>query len=671
MKRYALLATAVGGAVVAFQGSVNLQATTPGTPQTGHLNITGTARAGSFEGYNNTPTGQTFGGDFRVTSNEGRAILGNASSTTGATYGGLFQNFSIAGRGVAGIAQASAGTTYGGFFSSLSNQGRGLYGQATSATGTTYGVYGKAVSPTGYGVYSEGNMAASGQILAPSLAIHSPALLGSGETIYARRDSENGSGIRSICTNPLGQAIAGTFSSAGEAGTGLAGYATGGVNSIAVYGAAGTGYAMYSDGRFHSAGNITTGGTISGNGSGLTNLNALNLTGRIDLALTGGFNSIIKATGSGTGAPVAQFITSSVTAEGVVIRNDSTVVNGATAALKVVMNGSGTGNQTLAASFENASPSGRAVSASAGSNGVGVLASGGISIWGRTTETSGTGVVGDAVAGSGVTFGVRGTANSPSGYSGHFTGPNADTVYVQNTGTGRGLQVNAPSDTAIWSYTTSGFAAVDGRTSNTAGQAIFGVNNGTTGNSHGVVGQTASGSGFGVFSFGMLGASGAKPFRIDHPLDPENKYLLHYSSESPTPQNFYSGNVKTGRDGKAWVELPEYFAEINTDFKYQLTVVDETESASFVMAKIGRKISNNRFHIMTSQPNVEVSWRVEATRNDLWMQRYGTRIEVDKTREERGFYQHPELYRQGPEKGINHKMEYSKSKAQLKEATSK
>ncbi|MEQ1876726.1 MAG: hypothetical protein ABL958_08770, partial [Bdellovibrionia bacterium] len=51
MKRYALLASiaAIGG-TAAYQGSVNLQATTPGSPQNGHSNISGTSKAGFFLG---------------------------------------------------------------------------------------------------------------------------------------------------------------------------------------------------------------------------------------------------------------------------------------------------------------------------------------------------------------------------------------------------------------------------------------------------------------------------------------------------------------------------------------------------------------------------------------------------------------------------------------------
>jgi hypothetical protein len=36
----------------------------------------------------------------------------------------------------------------------------------------------------------------------------------------------------------------------------------------------------------------------------------------------------------------------------------------------------------------------------------------------------------------------------------------------------------------------------------------------------------------GVFAFGDVGATGGKPFIIDHPLDPENKMLRHFALES-------------------------------------------------------------------------------------------------------------------------------------------
>lgn len=40
-------------------------------------------------------------------------------------------------------------------------------------------------------------------------------------------------------------------------------------------------------------------------------------------------------------------------------------------------------------------------------------------------------------------------------------------------------------------------------------------------------------------------------FKIDHPLDPANKYLYHSFVESPDMMNIYNGNVTTDAEGKA------------------------------------------------------------------------------------------------------------------------
>ena len=40
-----------------------------------------------------------------------------------------------------------------------------------------------------------------------------------------------------------------------------------------------------------------------------------------------------------------------------------------------------------------------------------------------------------------------------------------------------------------------------------------------------------------------------KSFRIDHPSDPENRYLVLYFSEAPQPQNFYNGIVTLDEAG--------------------------------------------------------------------------------------------------------------------------
>src|SRR5450432_4147242 len=54
--------------------------------------------------------------------------------------------------------------------------------------------------------------------------------------------------------------------------------------------------------------------------------------------------------------------------------------------------------------------------------------------------------------------------------------------------------------------------------------------------------------------------------RMDHPLDPANKYLIHSSVESPEMKNIYDGTVTTDASGQAVVELPEWFESLNRDF---------------------------------------------------------------------------------------------------------
>lgn len=116
---------------------------------------------------------------------------------------------------------------------------------------------------------------------------------------------------------------------------------------------------------------------------------------------------------------------------------------------------------------------------------------------------------------------------------------------------------------------------------------------------------------------GDLNVGGQKNFRIDHPDDPENKYLYHSCIESDEVLNQYSGNVVTNSEGIAVVELADYIQKINIDFRYQLTVIGD-----FAQAIISKEIENNQFEIKTDKPKVKVSWMIIAKRNDKYMQEH-------------------------------------------------
>ncbi len=338
---------------------------------------------------------------------------------------------------------------------------------------------------------------------------------------------------------------------------------------------------------------------------------------------------------------------------GVYGQSDS--VLGGSAGLFGIATATSTSGSTYGVYGANNSPTGAGVRGnSADNNGVEGYATSttGINrgVYGHTYSSSGVGVEGWAVATTGSNFGGRFSTVSVSGIGVAGVSPNTGVSGEASSTGGRGVFGTATSTTG----TTYG-----GRfeTDSINGRGVYGYASatGATDTPYGVRGQASTTTlGYAVYAVGDLGASGVKPFRIDHPLDPANKYLLHYSSESPFPQNFYNGNVTTDSEGYAWVELPEYFAEINTNFKYILTVVDDMDSEAFVQAKISKKIKDNRFQIRTSAPNVEVSWEVKADRNDQRV-RYNRPTDVrEKSGPEKGKYQHPEYYGLGPDRGMDY-----------------
>lgn len=145
-------------------------------------------------------------------------------------------------------------------------------------------------------------------------------------------------------------------------------------------------------------------------------------------------------------------------------------------------------------------------------------------------------------------------------------------------------------------------------------------------------------------------AKGSGTFKIDHPLDPANKYLYHSFVESPDMMNIYNGNVTTDANGVATVTLPGYFEALNKDFRYQLTTI-----GTFAQAIVAEKVQGNQFVIKTDKPNVEVSWQVTGIRKDKYAEANRVVPEVEKEEQYKGYYVHPTEYGQPEEKGIGHR----------------
>jgi hypothetical protein len=239
------------------------------------------------------------------------------------------------------------------------------------------------------------------------------------------------------------------------------------------------------------------------------------------------------------------------------------------------------------------------------------------------------------VYGTGSTYGVYGSGStgtygsgSTYGVVGKTTNPNSDAV--------RG-------DGGQW-----GVHGVNGRTAGIRGDSgyvggwceaptygLFANATGTTGTTYGLFGQ-AGANGWALYAQGNAVVTGtlskaAGSFRIDHPLDPDNKWLSHSFVESPDMMNVYNGNVVLDDDGTATVELPSYFTALNRDFRYQLTPIGR-----HAPVYVASKIRDNRFRIAGGTAGLEVSWQVTGIRHDDYARAHPIVVEAPKNKADRG-----------------------------------
>lgn len=302
-----------------------------------------------------------------------------------------------------------------------------------------------------------------------------------------------------------------------------------------------------------------------------------------------------------------------------------------------------------------------------------------------TSGTFGTAVRAEDLTYSGVgleAVATRGKALGGEGGTGVLARGNPDSGYGVSaegyTGVaGRGNQksgygVSGSGDTGVQGFGHTGIqgygqVAVSGSSlgsTNVGGLGVLGSSEqldgiGVTGTAYngpkavGVYGRSSTGSAGkfvgNVSVSGILTVSGRKMFKIDHPLDPENKYLYHTSVESPEVLSTYSGNAVTDSDGNATVKLPDYCDALNGDFRYQLTVIGELATAA-----VSQEIRENEFRIKTDRPNVKVSWQVTGVRHDPAIQAHSMVTEQDKPESERGTYLDPGAFNQPIERGLEH-----------------
>ena len=275
-------------------------------------------------------------------------------------------------------------------------------------------------------------------------------------------------------------------------------------------------------------------------------------------------------------------------------------------------------------------------------------------VQGQSSSPVGLGVVGIATATSGANTGVHGQSSSPVGLGvvGYATA-------TSGTNTGVYGQSDSPNGTGVTAYATATSGTntgVYGVSDSPNGTGVVGYAAATSGTNAGVIGQSDSPGGWAGAFFGNVDISGAlsatsanasiKSFRIDHPLDPANKVLMHACVESNERKLVYDGTVTTDAKGEASVALPAYFGALNTDLRYQLTPIGDAR------AWISAKVKGNRFGIRTDKPNTEVCWMVTGIRADAYAKAHPLVVESSKTGREKGKYLNPIEHGQPESAGV-------------------
>jgi hypothetical protein len=266
------------------------------------------------------------------------------------------------------------------------------------------------------------------------------------------------------------------------------------------------------------------------------------------------------------------------------------------------------------------------------------------------TPTSGAGTVyGAVMAGNqyGVGHGVLVNHSGTQGRNAEFSINNPanpdPAIFALNNGQGSAILAQNQNNVITGTVRVGDFAYTGTDVTDHIG--VRGYSAPVAGWGIGVLGQ---GNWYGVYSLGNMTATGVKAFTIDHPEDPKNKMLKHFSIESNEVLNMYRGVVQLDGNGEATVELPDYFHLINKDFSYQLTAIGTSQNPY-----VKEEINKNSF-VVGGAPNTKVSWTVHATRNDAYMQQHpesGLDV-VAKEGERKGKYFMPELYNQPETAGM-------------------
>jgi|GEM_PF-4655151 len=289
-------------------------------------------------------------------------------------------------------------------------------------------------------------------------------------------------------------------------------------------------------------------------------------------------------------------------------------VNAATAP-PVKLGTTNTGNKTTTIKDTAASSSAKAIVGRTTYTGTATTAAG---VQGISDGKNGSGVIGQANKGP-LAAGVWGRSSTGSG------------IYGEGLAGVVGSGYGGTDSVGVLGYGEDDAAAVAGV-------------GGATLDSVGVLGTTVDGAGWAAYLDGdvFIGGTTYVPesvLSVDHPDAPGERWYQRAAVGSFERLSIISGNTRTGADGSVVVEVPDLFARMHTDFRYQLTVIGSMASAS-----VAREMKQGRFTVRTDRPRVKVSWQVTAVRDDPAARANTFHASVPKRGAERGRMIEPSLY---------------------------
>ena len=98
------------------------------------------------------------------------------------------------------------------------------------------------------------------------------------------------------------------------------------------------------------------------------------------------------------------------------------------------------------------------------------------------------------------------------------------------------------------------------------------------------------------------------------------------------------------------VQLPSWFAALNTELRYQLTPVGAPAPNLHVAQAL--TAAANSFKIGGGSGGLQVCWQVTGIRQDPYGKAHTPVVEQNKSAAEQGYYVHPEVYNQPPARNI-------------------